>query len=111
MRIIDLSSDVCSSELHRPPDGGRTRRAADARDIGRRVQIGWRLGAASFPIAGEGWSGLFPREPDLGFGPDARRAFGLHLQDRDRAFIGFAHVGGQGELGRASCRESVWQYV
>src|SRR3546814_4705362 len=53
------------------------------------------LGCASFPIKGKNAQGLFPREPGPGFGADTRRAFGLHLENGDRALIGLADVGGQ----------------
>src|SRR3546814_11532754 len=111
MRISDWSSDVCSSDLHTSPRGAGA--AAGACPRGTTSRTGWLLGA---------------RTP----GPPQRRA---QAAKRWRARWGLSsalarwlvapgeaaelHAGGAGnaagdeveEIGRASCRERVCQYV
>src|SRR3546814_4993420 len=84
MRISDWSSDVCSSDLSRPVRRGRTAAGGADRACGRRrrQRMGY-VGGGAVPCArgGAALGGLRPR------GTRAK------------------------QIGRASCRERVCQYV
>src|SRR3546814_19034907 len=115
MRISYWSSDVCSSDLRgRVQTGGlRADRRRDGRDAGnvfrRRLRPGGilRRRGRTQGCADRRQGGGGRRDPGPCF---VRRAF-------ERLFAGPAAGGGQGvearspEIGRASCRERVWQYV
>src|SRR3546814_18635692 len=90
MRISDWSSDVCSSDLII---------RVVAVDIGERIVTG----AAAFAVCRiEQIDGL----PVMGAEARARIVIlAFPIEDDDRASPG------QQEIGRASCRERVWQYV
>src|SRR3546814_2001083 len=86
MRISDWSSDVCSSDLQ-------------AED--HRVEIATLVSQAVFVAQ---WSLLIghARQYDQHFRP---------LSDKAGITLGMGMTEKQGEIGRASCRESVCQYV
>src|SRR3546814_7624743 len=82
MRISDWSSDVCSSDLGVE--------AVRGRDVDRRLRPAF--GRRAFKLEDEG----------------------EHGGDRDEQFLGDHPAGARGEIneiGRASCRERVCQYV
>src|SRR3546814_12127229 len=91
MRISDWSSDVCPSDL-RPPDRGdcrdRSSRAVDHPGC-------WRSPA---PV---GAPAQRLRRPPLRFGPDGCAS----------PPVPGANGPPPPEIGRAACRERVWQYV
>src|SRR3546814_10258498 len=85
MRISDWSSDVCSSDLH------EHRLAAEFEEHALQ-----RLGAIGHDLLADRGRAGERHQIDA-------RVLGQHLASRDRI--------GAGELGRASCRERVGQYV
>src|SRR3546814_3438793 len=92
VRISDWSSDVCSSDL--PGD-----QAGDV-EVGRPDAVEGRQRTAEHVIAAAEHPGTFQR-PEIG------NAF----HHAEQAFVAAA-VGADGaEIGRASCRERVCQYV
>src|SRR3546814_7602639 len=98
MRISDWSSDVCSSDLNDLEERARARRG-----VGRQ---GSDVEALAHFLAG--------LEIGNAFGRDIDRIAGAGIAPR----AGFALARGEGakaaqfhEIGRASCRESVCQYV
>src|SRR3546814_14763928 len=97
MRISDWSSDVCSSDL---PDFEAIR-SVDT-DI---AAIGYRLATANAPLCDrqEPGLGLLLHTPDQ-YARDVRGEAIRHFR-----FAGL--VGVEAEIGRASCRERVGQYV
>src|SRR3546814_16300323 len=86
MRISDWSSDVCSSDLRQGPQGSEgPPRRGDRRLRGR---------------------------ADADLPPPAEARVHQHLpQAVRRAEPRPPAGGGRGQIGRASCRERVWQYV
>src|SRR3546814_18274343 len=104
MRISDGSSDVCSSDLlssglHSPvflqkmrvfQDPARTERLCRALAEAIRQTFG-KVDLVVSPAVG----GILP-------GYETARALGCHAVFVERA---------EGEIGRASCRARVWQYV
>src|SRR3546814_17287932 len=105
MRISDWSSDVCSSDLAAlgPQDKGGADHGADQKGIGERQ----RRPVVQLPDqrAADG------REPRLGKaligGGDARHM--TEILHRDRTEIAAEEA--DKEIGRASCRDRVCQYV
>src|SRR3546814_7349422 len=98
MRISDWSSDVCSSDL-RFRSGGRQLRAQLV-ERGEEVPAAERLRGhdGGGPAVLEG-----PRDlPGRREGADA---------DSDRPDLGGGEGGDEPQIGRASCRERVCQYV
>src|SRR3546814_20010742 len=99
MRISDWSSDVCSSDLH-PGEGLRALLPDDAASEGD----GWR-----FTMPGGGIETLLSRLIDAGHGIS-----GLSIE-RPSLHDAFVRIVGRDaladEIGRASWRERVWQYV
>src|SRR3546814_2791648 len=88
MRISDWSSDVCSSDL---PDMGVLQQ-----DVGERLHLGLGIGGA-------GRVGRAVQDQPLGPGRDRRLEI---LRQQLEAVIRRAR-----QIGRASCRERVCQYV
>src|SRR3546814_12914489 len=117
MRISDWSSDVCSSDLPPPPPPpARRLQAAGSADRGR--------GAASFDLPADPPDARAQRLERLpGLLVDRQEAGGLEEAQQRFARIGvvggpgqhllqaFAHALVEVEIGRASCRERVCQYV
>src|SRR3546814_13490046 len=99
MRISDWSSDVCSSDLHRAVVvDGEVRGVLEER----------RLRAASAVTAHQGNTGearerLHPDMVGTGLRRGKRTRFVVAIHER----TAIVH----GEIGRASCRERVCQYV
>src|SRR3546814_14952112 len=108
MRISDWSSDVCSSDLteaHRPPGRAAEQLAVAHGDVaathGHHRPAGHRLTLEGGPAA--------LRLQPIGLD----RPPGLQIDQREVAVIadGDAAFSGDVEIGRASWRESVCQYV
>src|SRR3546814_16130441 len=107
MRISDWSSDVCSSDLARSGGlvdrliGERARTADDAdRALGE--DVARHDTALAFVGRQHAWA-VRPDQPRLGTGP---RPVHLHHVQQRNGFV-YAHD----EIGRASSRERVFQYV
>src|SRR3546814_10885723 len=96
MRISDWSSDVCSSDLHVLAAIDGQRRAGD--------EIGL-VGDQEQDPAGDV---LRPSQAlDRYAGGDLLQHLGRYRAHH----VGVDIAGGDGEIGRASCRERGWQYV
>src|SRR3546814_16390266 len=114
MRISDWSSDVCSSDLR-----GQMRNAAPAHrlQIGDKTARRRQVRPAEAPEAVERRNAEKLLQPR--FGPDAVEiastpAGGIHRRAVPilrRHQLGRAAAGKLGQIGRATCRERVWQYV
>src|SRR3546814_4645890 len=108
MRISDWSSDVCSSDLFRSPPGMELRRidlvrlrASPVADAGMSTADEVRATAAAVTVRPG-----FVRQLSLMIG--AWRASGSGRAIVQRMLIVVLVIG---EIGRASCRERVCQYV
>src|SRR3546814_21116079 len=103
MRISDWSSDVCSSDLRQPARIQRQRAQLRA-EAGGGEQLRVRAGARrGFGLEAPLFGALLFRPEGRGRG--ARR--GVLADERPAPEI---QSGGR-QIGRASCRERVWQYV
>src|SRR3546814_19905084 len=108
MRISDWISDVCSSDLV-DADGNLISTALDFTTLG--IAVGQVIHVGGIDVANQ-----FFETENTGF---ARvrivAANKLTLDKRDQAFIADdgtdTEAGGTGQIGQASCRERVWQYV
>src|SRR3546814_20315475 len=125
MRISDWSSDVCSSDLGGALRGlaadvaGEQRGAVgiDQRQerMERAIGVPQRIGAERL-LAFRGLMHL-PVEPDIttvAVGEERRSELRMIERDRhdDALRLGAArHADAPEQLGRAACRERVWQYV
>src|SRR3546814_10247964 len=115
MRISDWSSDVCSSDLSAQAPGSPRRRASSAALDARRSAPS---AAASTPVvvAGQREAGL-ARPLGLVHRLIGATEQGLQALARARIVEGHPERGAErmfgvaGEIGRASCRERVGQYV
>src|SRR3546814_12436480 len=96
MRISDWSSDVCSSDLRRR-FAGRQLRQVNAERL------------RSFHAGADDMMRLAERHPRLAHQPVGKIGRGREARSGKRA----PPVGaeGQSQIGRAACRERVWQYV
>src|SRR3546814_11404403 len=100
MRISDWSSDVCSSDLFAwivRGDRGITW-ARNPLESGSRV------------VAGEWWAPDYAGPPRVSFDAEAAQAFGLEIGDTIAVNVLGREITAT-EIGRASCRERVCQYV
>src|SRR3546814_9479255 len=102
MRISDWSSDVCSSDRVQQAQGQR----GDGQAVGERLGIvkddlgAWRAGQI---VA------AFVQDLHDRIGSGARVHATTKVSQFRRDFV--AQRGDGREIGRASCRERVWQYV
>src|SRR3546814_14719488 len=99
MRISDWSSDVCSSDLDNAPDdtsipiaGGSSRPLGELRDL-ISIERGQKIAYVT----------------DVGDTAANRSAIQALANDADTFFIEASFS--PAEIGRASCRERVWQSV
>src|SRR3546814_14997136 len=109
MRISDWSSDVCSSDLIEgvgleeiAEEAARRHRAAYGKSSDTELDQG---GAYAWRVHGEqhGWT------PDSV--ADLQHAVRGELPDKYRSFAASINEQSRRQIGRASCRERVWQYV
>src|SRR3546814_3641483 len=101
MRISDWSSDVCSSDLANP---GKT---VVERVPARRDMPALRMAESVHGLAAG-------NDADADPGSDRDISHRIAVLRRAQPCLGKrggVDVGVDGELGRASCRDSVWQYV
>src|SRR3546814_17961274 len=121
MRISDWSSDVCSSDLRRVQRVAAVVQNVDALDpvfAGEGVDDDLRgSGAVGIVVERPALAGLavpmdLRRLVKAGGGQgDARHVGRLDEVGEDDLLIADAHEARQEPTGRASCRESGWQYV
>src|SRR3546814_13103890 len=99
MRISDWSSDVCSSDLLAGARGLEVlRRLRQHAAIDRTAQVGGNALANPADLIEAAGAGAAPGDSDA----EQQQEVSLHLAAGDAAMI---------EIGRASCRERVCQYV
>src|SRR3546814_7512079 len=98
MRISDWSSDVCSSDLPLVSGYHRVSKRGMARPGLLVLAVGLALGISGVVAYQKVPSGFMPAMDEGGFILDYKAPPGTALQDTD-------------EIGRASCRERVCQYV
>src|SRR3546814_7332689 len=102
MRISDWSSDVCSSDL--PGDGPQCPFAIEGKAADAQILVAAPLGKAAVLGVEQRNTGVGRNENLAAFGVNRDRdgdAVAKAVEDRPRI----------GEIGRASCRDRVGQYV
>src|SRR3546814_13466833 len=108
MRISDWSSDVCSSDLEKFMGAPGRQPAADRRVEARVSARQPALGRTAFETTTGGYPGdAFPQPGERG----GRLAHHLFLICSISARVRASVKASTSEIGRASCRERVCQYV
>src|SRR3546814_15313893 len=98
MRISDWSSDVCSSDLTVPGRGRLVVNGEDAR-LAQVLAMGCWTPVETFGLDDAAAAGGKPFD------------WSARLVEADGSVFAVLHAGSEIEIGRASCRERVCQYV